>query len=264
MAEVSRILTEEDAKRLQKLFIDDKDIKEFREFISEKLTSQKDWRAFGHQDIFTKLNFYKGYLEKLQAVRNKVSCSTIEEVIKILYAMGYTRKRICYLLWEFGFDHDNIHIINLHIRRNKFYLERERIEFMELMEQTKETVFQKCRIEVQKAEEDSVRIYIDHVNLINKELATLDPTIEFTKCRRLRKDLAEYMDILNRVHGINDIRKWTLEVEARKQLMQEQARLHSNGTGPLTPEQITNGKPAVEVEAHFMAAPKEETQSTSS
>lgn len=248
----NRILTEADGKRLQELFIGDDEVKVIKQFISENLASKKDWRAFGHYQIYNSLNnFRNGILKKLQLVRNDISCSTAEEVIELLYIMGYGLKRIIFLTWEMGFLNQTAWTIKRHIKREKFYLNIERQKFVELMAETKKTVFQSCAAEVSLAEERTVKIYIKQLNDLNNELEHIDIQEEHGKARRIRKDIKEITETLLKCHGVDNAREWAVRVAGEKELLREKVRLMPSNNSSNLPANKPEGD-VIEAEATFL------------
>lgn len=221
MSETDRILTKSEARRLMSLYMDDDSVKEMKAFLWEKLLSKHDWReSFIHFDIYNKINFDKGYLTKLEAVRRDIGSSSMEAVVDILYTMGYGQKRIIYLLFEWGFPLGNRQVVCAYMRRNKSRLSFERQKFMELIDSAKKEVFAQVHDEVLEAERKSVTVYLTHLNLLIQQLEALDPVSLPSKCRSLRKDIEAIEDRLKEVHGITDVRKAMIEVATQKQILE--------------------------------------------
>lgn len=219
MSEFNRILTAKDAEELSQLFINDDEVKEVRKFISERLASKKDWRQYGHYKIYDLINYHKGILDKVNLARKKISCSSGEEVISMLYIMGYALKRIIYIVWQMGYLNMNANVIRKFIKANKWKLAPERQKFLEHMEQVKVTVFQDCQEQVKAAEAETVNIYIKQIHDLNSQLSEIDITVEPSRARSIRKDIKEIMETLLSVHGINNIREWSIKIQGEKELM---------------------------------------------
>lgn len=248
----TRIITEEEALRLEDLYIGDEEVKEIKKYIQENLTSKADWRQnFRHLDIYNRINFHRGILKKLETIRRTPSSSTVEEVITLLYTMGYGLKRIVFLLWEWGFPLQNRFIVTQFVKRNKTKLKVERQKFMALIDETKSKVFQDCAEEVKGEEGRTVKIYLEKLAELNTELDNLDCVEEHTKARRLRKDIMEMTEFLNKVHGVSDVREAVIKVAAQKSILREQKRLQSGkGDVPI----LENGQTSSEedVGAQFL------------
>lgn len=249
----STMISEQEALELRELFLEDDDAKDIQEYIRENLTSKTDWRAsYKHLDVYNKVNFYRGILTKLEQVRRVPACFTVEEIIKMLYTMGYGLKRIVFLLWKWGFEIQNRFIVSAYIKRNRTELNNERQKFMALIDETKNRVFQDCIEEVKTEENKTVKIYLTKLAELNAELESLDCVEEHTKARRLRRDIMEMTEFLNKVHGVTDVREAVVRVASQKAILREQKRLQGKSVENL--EQSTDE----EVGATFL----EETSET--
>lgn len=207
---------------LKKVFIEDEKYDEYKDFIKEKLLSKFDWRkGFRHLDIYNRANHKSGILEKLELCRRDISCQSAEEIIDILYTIGYSHKRIVFILWEWGYDLINRKIVAAYLVKKKFYLKRKRIDFMELIQNAKDEVFQNCKEEVLKAEAKTVELYLDAIGKLQTQLSEIDVSLgvkERLKFENIAKSIERMQETLNRCHGVQDIRKQTVRIMAEVNL----------------------------------------------
>lgn len=227
-----RELGQDNIEELHKIFITDEKYDKLKDWIKVNLLSKMDWRKnWQHFEIYNRLAFKNKVLEKLEATRRDISCSSLEEVIELLYTLGYSHKRIVFMVWEMGYDNINRSIVKKHIVKRRMELERKRREFMELIIKVKSEIFQDLFENIKETERKTAEIYLNKIKLLQDELEKLDPIAEPSKNGRIIRTIEFLQFKLNEMQGINDMRKATIEVNKEITIARE---IHSikNGHSP--------------------------------
>lgn len=205
-------MPKDDTDRLKDVFITDEEHDEIKEFVRSKFLSKFDWReGYRHLDIYNRINHKSGILKKLEQCRRDISCTSAEEIIELLYIVGYSHKRIIFLLWEWGFDNINRKIVATHLVRKKFDLKRKRLQFMELITNTKDSIFQDIKSEVMDRERKTADIYLEAIDKLQEALALLDPVKDRLKFVGMSATIDSLQSKLNEYNGIDLARKETIK-----------------------------------------------------
>lgn len=199
--------------------LDDDDEENYRKWqhLRDLASDKYDFSGFDHINCYTRENFASGVLEALENTRRRLSITTAEKLIDFLFIFGYTLKRICYIMFTQGYVNWNRRDVQNYINRNGYRLKTQRQELIDQMNQAVDGVFQKMKASVMKAEEGALNIYLRDIKRIQEALSKLDPVDESAKYNRLRKMMDELIDKTKSMHGIEELRKASIDISVHKE-----------------------------------------------
>lgn len=177
--------------------------------------------GWGHNSLYNFVNFKNGTLEALERTRRDLSCSSAEKTIDILYELGYSNKRIIYAIWKLGYVNISFRDLRRYIEQNKVKLKNLRKAFMAELEEKRITLFQNMKEEVLSAERKTLKIYLSHLDIYQKELEETDIIAEPTKANRLRKTINEIQAKVDEMHGITKYRESNIKINEQLTLERE-------------------------------------------
>jgi hypothetical protein len=188
--------------------------KNLRGWAKEHLVSQtRLLKNFGHVNVYNRLNYENGLLDKLESLRNNFTSHAISEIIDLLYIVGYSFKAMAYILYKYGYDGNTTRQIREYIKDNKYRLLEKRREFMNALATAKSEVFQEFAEQVKKGEGETVKLYMKKMIQIRAELENVDPIADTPKFKRLVNLLDQLQDRINECHGVTQMREAYVEVQ---------------------------------------------------
>lgn len=145
------------------------------------------------------------------------SPSPFNNLIKLLYGIGFSLRDINHTLYRLGFRGIPINTLQRHIADNNFEYQRERLKFMELIDSVKSSVFQEISEHVKAAERRTALIYLEQIKKLQDWLEKEgDPILEAAKFTRITKQIEALQRKINEMHGIDQLR--TATIDAHKQI----------------------------------------------
>lgn len=188
------------------VFIPDEEYSLKEAWVKENIKGM-DWRDnYHHQSIYNTIAFNLGILDKVEQTRQRLNIESAQEIIKLLFIVGYGTKQTAYWLWKWGYKGISLQVIQKYVRGKRRFWNEERKKFMSEIEETKERVFQAMKGEVMSREKETLIILLGNIDDLQSELRTLHPV----------KDKASYNTTLNQIikleercksyHGLEEFR----------------------------------------------------------
>lgn len=173
-------------------------------------------KNFGHVNVYNRLNFKDGTLDKLESLRENFRSKAIYEIVDLLYIVGYSFKAMCYLLYRYGYEGSTTRQIRSYIADNKAKLDWKRKEFMSALIEAKREIFQTLQKEIREEEKLSIEMYVRKLQKLREEAENTDPIEDAPKFKRLINLMDDLQQRINECHGINAMRAAHVEVEKHK------------------------------------------------
>lgn len=188
------------------VFIPDEEYSLKEAWVKENIKGM-GWRDnYHHQTIYNTIAFNLGILDKVEQTRQRLNIDSAQEIIKLLFIVGYGTKQTAYWLWKWGYKGISLQVIQKYVRGKRRFWNEEKQKFMNEIEETKERVFQSMKTEVMSREKETLIILLGNIDDLQKELRTLHPV----------KDKASYNTTLNQIikleercksyHGLEEFR----------------------------------------------------------
>lgn len=188
------------------VFIPDEEYSLKEAWVKENIKGM-GWRDnYHHQTIYNTIAFNLGILDKVEQTRQRLNIDSAQEIIKLLFIVGYGTKQTAYWLWKWGYKGISLQVIQKYVRGKRRFWNEEKQKFMNEIEETKERVFQTMKGEVMSREKETLIILLGNIDDLQKELRTLHPV----------KDKASYNTTLNQIikleercksyHGLEEFR----------------------------------------------------------
>lgn len=186
-------------------------------------------KGFGHNTIFNLKAFRNGTLEALERTRRDLSCTSAEKIIDILYTVGYSTKRIIYMLWKLGYENISFRDLRRYISNDKGRLKEEQQKYMAELEQKKIGLFQDAQQEVLQAENRTLRLYLKLIAKYQNELENItDPAnTERLKTNRIIASINDLQAKVDEMHAITKKRDATVEINTQVELTRQLAELEA-------------------------------------
>ena len=213
---------------LDKIFIDDDRLNRMRDFV-KPFIKKLGWReGHVHRRLYNIKNFANGILAKIEKTRIRPDTEAEAKIIELLYTMGYGTKRITYILFTYGYRNVTEEKVRKHVSGNSYKLAKLRDEMLKVIEDTRNRVFQEMGEEVMAAEKRTLILLLKNITAIQDELEDLDPIKESLKFSRLTKELSRLQLEINKMHGVDDYRKASIDVSKSILIEKEKLKLHSD------------------------------------
>lgn len=180
-----------------------------------------------HNDIYNYKNFKNLTLDALEATRRKMSCKSCEEIIDILFILGYSTKRIIYNVWKLGYVGISFRDLRQHIFQNKRRLEDARDKYMESLKEKKIVLFQQMQEEVLSTEQRTLKLYLDNIKKAQDELENTSFVDEPAKWGRFRKIIDSLQEKVDQMHGITKKRDSSIRINEQLTLQSELKKLET-------------------------------------
>lgn len=215
-------LTEEELQDIKTQNVSDEEIQEAREYIKSLGFDLKSFCTEKNEWV-SKIFNAKGtreHCEKLRESAVKIQRTfkrqgPIHDLLKMLWGFGWSERDIMFCIYRLGIRGIFFRSIKTHIANHLYEYNTERLKYMELIDCTKALVFQQLQTEIRDSEKKTAEIYIRAIKRLQDSLDEVDPVDEPTKFGRVTKQIEAMQARLNSMHGIEDIRKATVETASK-------------------------------------------------
>jgi len=196
-------------------FINPSEILDAKEYVNQFIKKEMNWReGFMHRRIYNEVNYRLGILKKVELARQSITCTSQNELIKLLYILGYGEKQITFLLYDWGYKGFTIDQVATRIKKNKYEWNKEKEKFMEEIVEAKNSIFQVMRESVMDTERTTITIYLDKIKTLQEHLNSLDPIEDDQKFRSTVTKIERLQDLVKRSHGIDEMRVASIKVQS--------------------------------------------------
>lgn len=237
MIEDESFFSAEEYKQFYEEVFNEDDQKLFENIRFKVDIDQKGW---GHNSIYTPRNFKNGTLEALERTRRDLSCESAEKLIDILYTLGYSSKRIIYIIWKFGYQNISFRDYRKYKENHKARLEKLRKDYIKQMDEKKNELFQNRQKEVLEVESETLSIYINNIKTLQDELNNtprmcIDEPVKF---KRISGQIDTLQEKIDKMHAISLKREASIDIG--KQIELKKALTDTSG-----PKNIDGAPPAL-------------------
>lgn len=226
------------------VFIPDEEYTLKKEWVNKNIKGM-EWRdGYVHQRIYNEVSFKLGILDKVEAIRQKMSVESSKEITKLLHILGYPTKQIAYWLWKWGYRGISLQTIQAHVRINKRHWAKEKEKFMSEIVELKEKLFQSAKEEVMAAERTTMEILLKNIRSLQESLATLDPVKDKAEFNTTYNQLIKLEERCKSYHGLEEFRSASIKASTEVAIYKEKAKIDTNPNPQI--------KDAIETKAELM------------
>lgn len=198
-------------------------------------------KGFGHNSIYNIKAFKNGVLEALERTRRDLSCASAEKVIDILYVLGYSTKRIIYIIWKLGYTNISFRDLRRYISNEKVRLKRDQKEYMAELERKKIVLFQNAQEQVLETENKTLQLYLKLIAQYQVELESIEnPAMEMARAKRLCREIDSLQSKIDEMHGITKKRDASIDINKEVALKLEMNKLEAKPTDGQPQEQLSS------------------------
>lgn len=228
-------LTAEDIKKLDAI-LDEENYQECRG-LRDLASRRYDFAGFDHKNCYTLDNYRNGTLHALEMTRRRISIDSMYKLVEYYFILGYSNKRIIFALFEAGYENFSRRMIDNYLYKNRVRLVNERKKLMDEISQMSDTVFQDMKASVMIAEKKTLEKHLKDIEEIQKALDKVSPIDEPTLWKKYNKMLEELHRKVNAMHGIEEQRKATIDLNKSVHMLNHQRKLAAGFSDDLLKKQ---------------------------
>lgn len=228
-------LTAEDIKKLDAI-LDEENYQECRG-LRDLASRRYDFNGFDHKNCYTLDNYRNGTLHALEMTRRRISIDSMYKLVEYYFILGYSNKRIIFALFEAGYENFSRRMIDNYLYKNRVRLVNERKKLMDEISQMSDTVFQDMKASVMIAEKKTLEKHLKDIEEIQKALDKVSPIDEPTLWKKYNKMLEELHRKVNAMHGIEEQRKATIDLNKSVHMLNHQRKLAAGFSDDLLKKQ---------------------------
>lgn len=190
-------------------------------------SNRYDFSGFDHKNCYTLDNYRNGTLHALETTRRRIGIDTMQKLIDYYFILGYSNKRIIYALFEAGYDNFSRRLVDNYLYKNRVRLMNERKKLMDEISRISDTVFQDMKASVMVSEKKTLEGYLKNIEEIQKALESISPVDEPAKYKKFSGMLDDLHKKVNAMHGIDEQRKATIDLNKSIHILNHQRKLAS-------------------------------------
>lgn len=202
-------LTLKDLEKLDEILDEDED--EESVLLRKLAQRQYDFSGFDHINMYDVENYRMGVLQALERTRRRLSIDSMHSIIDYYYTLGYSKKRILFALFQFGFENFYNRQVDTYIHKNRHRLNTARQNLMNELEMVSKGVYQQMQSQVMESEKRTLEQIMRNIRQLQDELETVNPSTEFKKLERIHSMIEKLEKRAKEMNGIDALRRITEE-----------------------------------------------------